>query len=79
MRNLTITVDDEVARWVRIRAAQHESSVSRLVGQMLRQHMLEEEGYEAAKNQFLSLEPLPLKKSGAYPGREELHDRDRLR
>jgi hypothetical protein len=79
MRNLTITVDEEVARWARVWAAQHNTSVSRLLGELLRQRMLEEEGYEAAKSRHLSLKPLPSKTSGSYPSREELHDRDGLR
>jgi hypothetical protein len=40
--------------------------------------MLEEEGYEAAKNHYLSQKPVLLKKSGTYPSREEIHERDRL-
>lgn len=34
MKNVTITLDDEVARWARIRAAEQNTSVSRLVGDM---------------------------------------------
>jgi hypothetical protein len=79
MRNLTISVEEEVARWARIWAAEHDTSVSKLLGEMLRRRMLEEEGYEAAKNRYLSLKPTALKRSGRYPSREELHDRDRLR
>jgi hypothetical protein len=37
MKNVTITLDEEVARWARIRAAELETSVSRLVGQMLKE------------------------------------------
>ena len=36
MKNVTITLDEEVARWARILAAEHNKSVSRLVGEMLR-------------------------------------------
>ena len=79
MKNLTITVDDEVARWARVWAAERNTSVSRLVGELLRERMLEERGYEAAKSQYLSQKPVVLKKSGHYPSREDLHDRTRLR
>lgn len=80
MKNVTITLEEEVAHWARIRAAEMETSVSRLVGRMLRQKMAEEQGYEAAMQQYLSLRAKPLKASGdAYPRREEVHDRDRLR
>jgi hypothetical protein len=36
MKNVTITLDEKVARWARIRAAEEETSLSRLVGEMLR-------------------------------------------
>jgi plasmid stability protein len=80
MKNVTITLDEEVARWARIRAAELETSVSRLVGEMLRERMLEEEDYRAAMQRYLSQLPETLKKDGAkYPSREELHDRSGLR
>ena len=37
MKSITITVDEEVARWARVWAAQQNTSVSRLVGELLRQ------------------------------------------
>ena len=79
MKNMTITVEEEVARWARVWAARHNTSVSRLVGELLRQRMLEDRGYRGAMKQYLSRSPAPLKASGAYPSREELHDRENLR
>ena len=75
MKNLTITVEESVARWAKVWAAEHDTSVSRLVGELLRERMLQEQGYEAAKSHYLSQEPVTLKTSGTYPSREELHDR----
>ncbi len=76
MKNVKITLDEEVARWARIRAAERDTSVSRLVGEMLREKMLEEETYQAAMQQYLSQPAKRLKRSGTkYPRREELHDR----
>ena len=49
MPNLTITADEEVLRWARIRAAEENTSVARLVGDLLKEHMREERGYENAK------------------------------
>jgi hypothetical protein len=37
MKNVTITLDEKVARWARIKAAEKDTSVSRLVGEMLRE------------------------------------------
>ena len=80
MRNVTITLEEDVARWARIRAAELNTSVSRLVGEMLRDLMHEEDSYHAAKNQYLSQDPQVLRRPGKkYPRREELHDRTRLR
>ena len=76
MRNVTITLDDEVARWARIRAAEKETSVSRLVGNMLREKMLEEESYERAMHAYLTRPARKLKKPGSrYPRRAELYGR----
>jgi len=80
MRNVTITLEEEVARWARVRAAEHDTSVSRLVGQMLKEKMIEEESYEEARQDYFSRSPMKLKaEAGRYPSREDLHDRDRLR
>ena len=76
MKNVTITMDEEVARWARIRAAERNTSVSRLVGELLREKMREEEDYHLAMEQFLAQKPQVLRKAGTkYPKREELHDR----
>jgi hypothetical protein len=79
LRNMTITVENEVARWARLKAAREEISVSQLVGRMLKEHMLSEEGYESAKKRFLSVRPRVLSDGSSYPTRDELHDRPRLR
>ncbi|MCF8052007.1 MAG: hypothetical protein K9L59_12270 [Desulfobacterales bacterium] len=76
MKNVTITLDEKVANWARIRAAERETSVSRLVGEMLEEKMHEEEAYHAAMQQFLSKQPAMIKEPGTkYPSRDKLHDR----
>ncbi len=80
MKNVTVTLDDEVARWARIWAARHNSSVSKLLGEVLAERMREETGYEAAMRRFLSRRPTRLKSQGEpYPDRDELHERDLFR
>ena len=80
MKNVTITLEEEVARWARIRAAEQNTSVSRLVGEMLREHMQRESDYEAAMRRFLARKPVAMRKPGEpLPTREELHDRKNLR
>lgn len=76
MKNVTITLEEEVLRWAKIRAASHDTSVSRMLGEELRQKMLSEKQYERAKRHFLGKPPKPLKPSNTpYPGRESLYDR----
>jgi len=80
MRNVTVSLDERVARWVRVEAAKHDTSVSRYVGELLRRRMDDEEAYGRARRQFFSVEPRPLGRPGKpLPTREELHERDGLR
>ncbi len=79
MKNVTITLEEEVARWARIRAAIEDTSVSRLVGQMLKEEMVKEENYQKAMERYLQRKPGQISKSGKYPKREELYDRKGLR
>ena len=80
MKNVTVTLEDEVARWARIWAARHDTSVSKLLGELLAERMREETGYEAAMRRFLDRRPTRLKRTDeAYPDRDELHERDLLR
>ena len=76
MKNVTITLDDKVARWARIRAAEKNTSVSRLVGNLLKEQMREEADYALAIEQYLMIQPVVLKQVGDhYPRREELYER----
>ena len=77
-RNVTVTLEEEVARWARIEAAKADTSVSRLVGEMLRERMEKEENYQEAMKRALS-RPAFLKTDGKYMTREEAHERTRLR
>lgn len=78
LRNITVTLEEEVAHWARLEAARKETSVSRLLGSMLKDRMLEEDGYERAMRRALGRKPF-LKTDGRYLSREEAHDRAHLR
>lgn len=43
MQQLTIALDEDVARWARHRAGEQEVPVARLVSEVLRSRMLQEE------------------------------------
>ncbi len=79
LRNMTITVDEKVAEWARVLAARRNTSVSKLVGEMLAEKMRAEDEYEAAMRSYLARKPLPLGDGRPYPKREELYDRRGLR
>ena len=80
MKNVTITMDEEVARWARVAAAERNTSVSRMVGEMLRARMKSDRQYDLAREQFMAVEPRRLRKRGQrLPSREELHERSDLR
>jgi len=78
LRNVTVTLEEDVARWARIEAAQKETSVSRYLGELSRERMLEKGAYKSAMRRALARKPF-LKTDGHYLSREEAHDRGRLR
>ena len=39
LRNVTVTLEEDVARWARMEAAQRDTSVSRLLGELLKERM----------------------------------------
>ena len=48
LKNVTITLEDDVARWARMEAARENTSVSRFVGELLADRMRQNQEYEAA-------------------------------
>ena len=78
LRNVTVTLEDEVARWARMEAARNDTSVSRLLGELLKERMLAADVYQRAMRRALARKPF-LKSDGRYLSREESHDRARLR
>ena len=67
MKNVTITLEEEVARWVRVWAAEHDTSVSRCVGDLLKTHMWNNRRYEQSMKNYLGRNPEFLKTAGRYP------------
>ena len=76
-RNVTITLEDDVARWARIKAAEQDTSVSQLVGDMLKAKMQDDEAYNnAMRDHFVMIKPVKFEKPGGrFPTRDELYDR----
>ena len=78
LRNVTVTLEEDVARWARLEAARKDVSVSRLLGTLLRERMIQQDGYERAMKRALARKPF-LNTDGKYLSRDQVHDRDRFR
>ena len=78
MKNVTITLEEDVAQWARVLAAKNNTSVSQLLGQMLKERMAQEDEYEAAMNRYMSRK-LTVRSKVRHPKREELYDRNSIR
>jgi hypothetical protein len=78
LRNITITLEEDLARWARVEAARSDTSVSRFLADILKERMTQKDNYEAAKRRALARKPF-LKTDGRYLSREQAHDRERLR
>jgi hypothetical protein len=78
MKNVTITVEESALEWARIEAARRNSSVSRLLGEMLTEKMRQNDAYAQAMRKASKLESWGAS-DGAYATREELYERNHLR
>ncbi len=79
MKNVTISMDEELARWVRIKAAEQNMSVSRYIREQLLSQMRHAERYRQAMKRNLARRPRNLSGGRDYSSREEIHDRPLLR
>ena len=75
MKNVTITLPPEVAKWARVWAAQKERSLSSAIAELLKAEMGKEQQYQRAMESYLAGQPRQLAAKGTYPSREELYDR----
>ena len=79
LRNVTVTLEESAARWVRVQAARENKSVSRFLGAILEERMRGEDEYDIAMERYLSVKPKAMSRGRKYPRREQLYDRPRLR
>jgi hypothetical protein len=76
MKNVTISLNETVARWARVKAAEQDKSLSRFLADLLEARMKQESDYEAARKRFASVKPVRLREPGEkLPSRDELYDR----
>jgi hypothetical protein len=74
MKNVTVTMEDSVAEWARMEAARRNTSVSRLIGELLAEKMRHDDAYERAMREALEFKSWGAS-DGRYPTREESHQR----
>ncbi|MBH9579018.1 CopG family transcriptional regulator [Inhella proteolytica] len=74
MRNVTITMEDAVADWARMEAARRNTSVSRLVGELLAEKMRHDDAYERGMREALEFKSFG-ESTGRYFSRDEIYDR----
>jgi hypothetical protein len=83
MANVTITADDEVLQRARIEAARRNLSLSRFLGELLKEKFSEDDAYDRAMADFFARGPYldpPVREDGRrWPAREELYDRQVLK
>ncbi len=73
MKNVTITVDDAALEWARIEAAKRNTSVSRLVGEMLHEKMQREDAYARAMREWQADDVTFTSTAQPYPRRAEIY------
>lgn len=74
MKNVTVTMEDSVADWARMEAARRNTSVSRLIGELLAEKMRRDDAYERAMREALEFKSFGASE-GRYLTRDELYDR----
>ena len=76
MKNVTITVEDAALEWVRIEAAKRNTSVSRLVGEMLAEKMHRTDAYQRALHDWQTKDRPWSSDGQPYLQRESLYARN---
>ena len=80
MKNVTVSLPEDTARWVRVEAARADRSVSAWLAELLESKRRQGDEYQAAMERCLATKPRKLQwVDGRKPTREELHDRASFR
>ena len=77
MKNVTVTMEESVAEWARLEAARRNTSVSKLIGEMLGEKMRHDDAYERAMREALEFRSFGSSSPGPYLTRDEIYDRSK--
>ncbi len=72
---MTITVSEDAARWARRKAAEEDTSVSKLVGRMLEDRMRATDEYWQAYEKWKKIGPMKGFDASKRLKRDQLYDR----
>ena len=76
VKNITISLPDDLAHKAKVFAAEKDTSVSKYVGGLLAERLEAEQGYRNAMARWQDRTPMVLNESRSkYPGRDEVHER----
>ena len=80
MKNVTITLDDDTAARAKVKAAERNMSLSRFVGEVLREQIRGTDDYERAMRSWFARKLVHFRDPGQRKvTRAELHERAALR
>jgi predicted transcriptional regulator len=80
VKNITITMPDDLARKVRVMAAEADTSMSQFLCRLVEEKTVADDTYQAAMKRWLTRERGGLRLDGQkLPTRNEIHDRNALR
>lgn len=80
MKNVTVSLPEDTALWLRVRAATANRSVSSWLAEMIEGARRREDDYEIAMEAALARKPRKLEwVDGRKPTRDELHERSGIR
>ena len=81
MRNVTISLSDDLARWTRVKAAECDKSMSAFIAGILEREQEKDDAYERAMAEHFNRKAYALRQdpSESFPTRAEIYDGPRFR
>jgi hypothetical protein len=79
MKNVTVSLPDDLLAWARAEAGRRGGSVSRLFADLAQDARRSDPAYHAAMTDFFSRGSVDLGFDGSAPSRETLYDRQDVR
>lgn len=75
MKNVTVSLPEQTARWVRVWAAEQNKSVSAALAELIEDKRRERSGRRKSLRRFLGSGPANISGGRPYPSRQSLHER----